>query len=587
MSATMWSVLGVAPTTDMRTIRRAYATALKAIDPDADVGAFDLLRDAYEAALDHARWAADTEDATALQGSGQDPMAEHGIVYRDVPTDVSAAFRYGPNGVVAPEINGTSFAFDLAQPIPADAAAIDIDVPEGVGLQPPALTLIEPTGVVGGDITIERAYEELVDVLAVVGDDGQPVQMDQKAFEIIELRADRMLRCLEREGIDAQRDWEPYIARLLAGTIPRSDPIASAFIGFFGWSAGQDNWDTSDDVRTIVERDQGNAFYGEILNPDHALHAAFVELSEPGGAQRLGRRAPRKEVARLIKLAHERYPSLLPLFQPQILDDWERKLKLGGYQGSVDSPASAWPYLLGVILFIQVINLVVRSVNDDKPAGQSPVFVESIASLNGSELNEGEEVARALRILTGSPTIPAESKAAAHIDALIKSNYGVTRALRETPAEFRNRVSDVLGQRAAGAARVGSSELLTAYWHYKRDAAERTRRTKGSVACIASLDDPLPMADEAKLDERRRKLLADAILEDDPDLKPSRGGERFTIGGGIVEKILDDTKLPLERVKAAMLGKGSDGDRCRVQIALIDQLLRKPDAQALATLRKL
>jgi hypothetical protein len=46
-----WQVLGIAPTTDLRQIRRAYANRLKAIDGDRDGAVFMRLRQAFEAAL--------------------------------------------------------------------------------------------------------------------------------------------------------------------------------------------------------------------------------------------------------------------------------------------------------------------------------------------------------------------------------------------------------------------------------------------------------------------------------------------------------------------------------------------------------
>ncbi|HEX4301411.1 MAG TPA: hypothetical protein VHZ78_01365 [Rhizomicrobium sp.] len=47
----MWNELGIAATTDLKQIRRAYAARLRAIDPDADPAAFQRLRVAYNRAL--------------------------------------------------------------------------------------------------------------------------------------------------------------------------------------------------------------------------------------------------------------------------------------------------------------------------------------------------------------------------------------------------------------------------------------------------------------------------------------------------------------------------------------------------------
>ena len=53
--ATAWKLLGIARSTDTGAVRRAYATLLKASDPDSDPDAFARLRDARDTALVNAR----------------------------------------------------------------------------------------------------------------------------------------------------------------------------------------------------------------------------------------------------------------------------------------------------------------------------------------------------------------------------------------------------------------------------------------------------------------------------------------------------------------------------------------------------
>ncbi|MGQ5524762.1 J domain-containing protein [Chitinimonas sp. PSY-7] len=70
-----WQVLGIAPTSDEREVKRTYAKLLKANRPEDDAEAFQALRTAFEAAM----WAADElsqQPAPTVETSGP-PVAEH------------------------------------------------------------------------------------------------------------------------------------------------------------------------------------------------------------------------------------------------------------------------------------------------------------------------------------------------------------------------------------------------------------------------------------------------------------------------------------------------------------------------------
>jgi hypothetical protein len=84
MSAGLFAILGIAPTTDLTAVKRAYFSALKLHPPHADPEGFRRLRDAYEAlskpgALPSAVFAAGArvdDDLKALDAVWDAPLTE-------------------------------------------------------------------------------------------------------------------------------------------------------------------------------------------------------------------------------------------------------------------------------------------------------------------------------------------------------------------------------------------------------------------------------------------------------------------------------------------------------------------------------
>ena len=100
--AAHWTRLGLEPTTDNTSIRRAYARELKLVHPEEDPAGFQALRAAYEAALQEARWM--QEDAALEVDSDYAEEDDTPLAEGETFTPIMQVFRVEPATPHAPEV---------------------------------------------------------------------------------------------------------------------------------------------------------------------------------------------------------------------------------------------------------------------------------------------------------------------------------------------------------------------------------------------------------------------------------------------------------------------------------------------------
>ena len=141
-----WQRLGIGPTDDLVTIKRAYAKALKCNRPDDDPAAYQQLREAYDWAQGFARWAREhpdwrsewADEADAQAGDGAGALAQD---------DAALGETSAAEGSATVPVHEVELSEPIADPRPT---WLRIGVDPVAALMPPAPVPMPPGGEAAG-----------------------------------------------------------------------------------------------------------------------------------------------------------------------------------------------------------------------------------------------------------------------------------------------------------------------------------------------------------------------------------------------------------------------------------------------------
>lgn len=234
MNRSIWRELAIAPSTDEREIRRAYARRLKIVHPEDDPQGFQALRAAFDQAMNHARHA-----AWSAQDWPEDEVAE------------------GLDDAPAPSV-----ATDHA------AAASTLDqAPQ----QDPALV-----AEIERDRTERAEHQRRCDALSEAL--RQPTPDDDAVLTALVA----VFRSPALGALDVHESTEHWLGQMAGQRGPGFDALLEPTITFFGWDHRPvgDHWNPGlgalqhrADLETIRR----------LRNPDSPAHASFMALSRPVG----------------------------------------------------------------------------------------------------------------------------------------------------------------------------------------------------------------------------------------------------------------------------------------------------------------
>jgi hypothetical protein len=552
-----WGILGIKPTTQSKAIRSAYAARLKTIDVDSDPAAFMVLRDAYEWAQDYARYGAvddydydlnwDYEADTPLVEDQSQPLPND-----DDETLPNPVFHY----------------VDDANDRPAEQ---NEELPKaGNEIQNPWT-----------DRSGEAIYDELLGI--VNNDDKQGVPLSSQEYDRAETLTRQFIGWLDRATIDQARDYEFSMAYMMAYTIPRSDPMLETVPAYFGWDHTADQYDRPEQIGVVLERRDGNRAYALLMDPGHRLHNAFVELTSSVETKRRST-ALRQDVRELLTSARQHHPSLLSAFNDDRVGEWHRTLKMvdtpvvsGDAHKYADDSKSGFNWAWAILPIVAFLRICSGGLADNPD--QQSLLPEIHSQLDTSRmLND---------IFGGQITMEKITDQNTELAALITTNKRVSENINRDQVTYTNGMRDLFAYRFEQVVRNAKPDALRQYWRIRADKAAYLL-TKDASTCAAFVQvgksaDAFPK----NISDAENKLMVDVLLRNNPEWKPSDSPKNMTVPGELVAKTVKYARLPEERVRQAMQGKGSDSDTCNVRIALYRTLADTKSEEAIKLMREI
>ena len=285
----IWAVLGIEPTHDRDTVRRAYAARLKSTNPEDDAEGFQRLRAAYETALRFCRTPAP---------AAPPPPAEPEIVS---PPETGAPTEAQTPPASPPR---PSFRPAPARPVMAPADVLSSPAP----VVPLAATQ---------RLQLEAGLRRLAALLA-----GRQASTP----ETLRTALDEILASPALEDISIYDGTERRLAQLIAAHIPASDPLIEPACKVFAWSLER-RGRIAREAEAVLQRAEDLKFLRLYQSPRHPRHRAYRALAHKSSDRMRRMQAflhPRlaKDVKGLIEAVEFRAPTAIANFDPEALAWW-------------------------------------------------------------------------------------------------------------------------------------------------------------------------------------------------------------------------------------------------------------------------
>jgi hypothetical protein len=301
VSRSIWRTLGIERTADTTLIRRAYARKLKVTNPEDDEAGFVRLREAYEAALQHAQWSTKYADFEDADDDEEDASAE----------------AYDPDGPdIAQAVQIQSFAFTEAEFAPrAPEPAAD-----------PAPAAPKPRGPWDPDPSAPPREEVLFKALSDLLTGPQEPAPAALVLALNDLLASEAL-----QSFVVHDRMEARLAALIWRNAPRSDVLIKGVALHFGWDSETMRRTPNSLIDRILGRRDDLRFLHRIRTDFAHEHLGALRALTAKPAWRtwipalLTDRA--QKVAAFLTVIRLERPGLMANLDPEAVEWWEAWLE--------------------------------------------------------------------------------------------------------------------------------------------------------------------------------------------------------------------------------------------------------------------
>ena len=353
-----WSVLGLDAGADAGAIRKAYASRLKAIDPDTDPAGFARLREARETALRLARRAG--------------PLADPAPAFIDEAPPAAIWPYAAPDFDAGPASGDAALTVNVSLPgsaaIPAPATIIGQARSEPLAATPivdPFATVIAPHASAAPLPTIASnpQPEKRLYALLLGNGEGDETTLDDAELAAAQDCLGLILRDAAQADLTQHDAIEAWVADTLAEAWPRSAPLLATAAESFRWEAEAGKLGERPAIAFLNARRKGYRFQEEVLDRKHIYHKAWIELQRPGPRDLFALfRTNRSDVDKLLTGVRRNFPELENHFDPERVAAWQApaRFRIGLRKGW-------WVF---VLLSVAVRLAISLSQSDETPLQQ-------------------------------------------------------------------------------------------------------------------------------------------------------------------------------------------------------------------------